>query len=194
MEVSPSRPALRPQDRPDWTQRSQCGEDFSNRQKLLRFKSKRDLIGETEDIGGNQGRGQPYSAQEILSRRTQSVRILPGCTHPELNSKSRSSSYGDPFTNVSEDTNRERRISPVEMAPTRNKKSSGRRADVMPSRQDGVTAAERHRDWLEQLREQERNEAPAKEREQEMLNAKKKAKRKASFRWTLLDKMKEIVH
>lgn len=190
-----ARPALGPQDRPDWTQRSQCGDQIENKHMLSRSKSRRKVVDEREEVDACQNRAQPHSAHEILSRSHHSVRIPPGSTRPDLKTKPRAFSQNDMLSKPPKETNEERRVSHGEPLPARSKKKSSRWPDVMATRQDGVTAAERHRDWLEQLREQERAEAAAREREQkeqEILDARKKAKRKASFRWTLLDKMKIV--
>ncbi|KAL9084962.1 MAG: hypothetical protein Q9165_007828 [Trypethelium subeluteriae] len=182
VDVPLARPPLEYKDRPDWTQRSQCGDDFQNTHTLPRFRSKHDMMDEMR-------------AQSI-SRRTQSVRAPPGATRPDLKVKPRSASHGDALAQSPTEIKEDRRSSHVEPQSVRRKKST-RWTDVVATRQDGVTAAERHREWLEQLREQERIAALARERrerEQEMQDAQKKAKRKKSFRWTLLDKVREVVH
>ncbi|KAI9690966.1 MAG: hypothetical protein M1822_008586 [Bathelium mastoideum] len=216
----PPRPALQPKDRPDWSQRSQCGDDFRNRHTLASFRSKMDLIADSDASSGT----QPSSPQQILSRSANSFRIPPGATRPDLQSKPRSLSHGDALaqqqrqqqqhhqhrhhnaTTAPKDPNtassEERRISQGEgPLPTRSRSTKKKQPcwqdALATTRQDGVTAAERHREWLEQLREQERMQAAAREREQreqEMMEARKKAKRKASFRWTLLDKVRMVVH
>ena len=193
VEVPFIRPPLRPKDRPDWTQRSQCGEDFPNKPALLRYKSKKNAADDSEASSPS----QPSSAEQILSRTHHTIRIPPGSTRPDL--KPRSLSHGDALarpphdtTNNNDDDDDDRRASHGE---TRSKKKHPRWPDaIVATRQDGVTAAERHREWLEQLREQERAEAAAREREQEVANARRKARRKASFGWMVLDKVREVVH
>ncbi|KAI9695205.1 MAG: hypothetical protein M1820_008841 [Bogoriella megaspora] len=185
VEEAPVRPPLGPKDRHDWTQRSECGEDFQNKHTLPRLRTRLPPFPQNPSASPQ----SPQSAQEILSRRTHSVRIPHGSTRPDLQHKPRSSSHGDAIAKPQRPTNDEGRQNNSSNYSSRRQirhKSPPRFTDAIAPRENGPSAAERHRVWLEQLREQEKVEAAQREKEQEMLEAKKKM----GFRKNLLTRMK----